>query len=154
MLKFTVLSLTLAVLAAAIQGCAPKAEDPARATAARLDQVDQHTREAEQEMIDYSYAQRSDFSKRMQANLDAINRDLDQLSVSLASSSETVKTESRPRMEALRAQSATLKQQLDEVNQANESTWAEVKIAIKKGYGNLKQGFNDARQWTSDKIAP
>ena len=48
----------------------------------------------------------------------------------------------------------SLKKQLDEAKSATESTWDSVKAASKKGYNELKDGFNQARQWVSDKIAP
>lgn len=37
---------------------------------------------------------------------------------------------------------------------ATESNWESVKAGSKKAYGELKDNFNQARQWLSDKIAP
>jgi hypothetical protein len=47
-----------------------------------------------------------------------------------------------------------LNTQLDTAKSATESTWDDVKAGFKKGYSELKDGFNQARQWVSDKIAP
>jgi hypothetical protein len=44
--------------------------------------------------------------------------------------------------------------QLDEARNATESTWGDVKAGFRKGYSELKDGFQNARQWVSDKIAP
>lgn len=37
---------------------------------------------------------------------------------------------------------------------ATESTWDNVKSGSSKAYDDLKDGFQHARQWVSDKIAP
>lgn len=37
---------------------------------------------------------------------------------------------------------------------ATESTWGDVKAGFKKGYGELKDGYQAARQRVNDKIAP
>ena len=44
--------------------------------------------------------------------------------------------------------------QLEEAGNATESTWNDVKAGFKKGYEALKDGFQQTRQWLSDKIAP
>jgi len=61
---------------------------------------------------------------------------------------------SKPKLQALRDQVAKLNQQLDAAKNATESAWGDVKASFQKGYGELKDGFNQARQWVSDKIAP
>jgi len=43
---------------------------------------------------------------------------------------------------------------LDATRNATESTWNDVKAGFKKGYGELKDSFQQARQWVSEKIAP
>jgi hypothetical protein len=79
---------------------------------------------------------------------------LDQLSAKVESASDSVKAEAKPKLQALRDQSAGLNKQLDEVKNATESTWDSVKSGFKKGYEASKDGFNQARQWVSDKVAP
>ena len=69
-------------------------------------------------------------------------------------SSDAAKAEAKPKLQALRDQTAKLTKQLDEAKNATESTWDSVKAGFKKGYGELKDGFQAARQWVSDKIAP
>jgi ElaB/YqjD/DUF883 family membrane-anchored ribosome-binding protein len=86
--------------------------------------------------------------------LTAINQDLDQLAAKIEKSSDAVKAEAKPKLQALRDQAAQLTKQLDEVRNATESTWDNAKAGSKKAYDDLKNGFNQARQWVSDKIAP
>jgi uncharacterized coiled-coil DUF342 family protein len=105
-------------------------------------------------MKDYTFAQKAEFVKTMQGQLDALNKDLDQLSAKIDSSSDAVKAEAKPKLQALRDQAAQLNKQLDEVKNATESTWDSVKNDFYKAYEATKDGFNQARQWVSDKIAP
>ena len=79
---------------------------------------------------------------------------MDQLSAKVEKSSDAVKAEAKPKLQALRDQTAQLNKQLDEVKNATESTWDSVKGGFKKVYESSKEGFQQARQWVSDKIAP
>ena len=105
-------------------------------------------------MKDYTFAQKAEFVEKMQGQLAALNRDLDQLAAKIDTSSDAVKAEAKPKLQALRDQTAQLNKQLDEVKNATESTWDSVKNGFKKAYESSKDGFNQARQWVSDKIAP
>jgi len=53
----------------------------------------------------------------------------------------------------LRDKAAQLNKQLDDVRDAPESTWDSVKAASQKALDSLKDGFEQSRQWLSDKIA-
>jgi chromosome segregation ATPase len=105
-------------------------------------------------MKDFAFAQKAEFVATMQGQLDALNKDLDQLSVKIENSSDAVKGEAKPKLQALRDQAALLNKQLDEAKNATESTWDSVKSGFEKGYDALKNDFQQARQWASDKIAP
>lgn len=152
--------LTIAFLALTVfaVGCKPSAETTPTATretaAAQLDKVKQETKEAAQTTKDFAYAQKADFVAAMQSQLEVINRDLDQLAATIEKSSAAAKAEAQPKLQALRDQAARLTQQLDVAKSATESTWGDVKAGFTKGYNELKDGFNQARQWVSDKIAP
>jgi chromosome segregation ATPase len=120
----------------------------------QLDKIETETKAAAKGIQDYTFAQRTEFVATMQTQLDALNKDLDQLSAKIESSSDAVKAEARPKLQALRNQMTQLNQQLDNVRNANESTWASVKATSQKAFDSLKDGFQESRQWVSDKIAP
>ena len=141
--------LTLLAAAAFAVGC-NKEGTPAQ----QLDKVQAKTEEAAQDMKDYSYAQKNEFVEKMQSQLTEINKDLDQLAAKIEKSSSAAKTEAKPKLEALRGKADQLGKRLDEVKNATESTWNDVKDGFRKGYGELKDSFQQARQWASDKIAP
>jgi ElaB/YqjD/DUF883 family membrane-anchored ribosome-binding protein len=120
----------------------------------QLDKVKTETKEAAQEMKDYTFAQKAEFTDKMQSQLAEINKDLDKLSARIEKSSDAVKAEAKPKLQTLREQTARLNKQLDEARNATESTWDSVKATSKKAFNDLKDGFQQARQWVSDKIAP
>lgn len=152
------LVLLLSVASLAI-GCKPAAETSTTLenrdeTAAQLTKVKTETREAAQDMKDYGYTQKSEFVDKMQTQLAQINRDLDDLSAKVEKGSDASKAEAKPRLQALREQTARLNKQLDGAKTATESTWNDVKAGFKTGYSELKDGFQQARHWVSEKIAP
>jgi len=147
MIKISVITLVCA--AAFAVGC-----NKEQTTSEQLDKVQAETKQAAQDMKEYTFAQKTEFVEKMQAQLAALNVDLDQLVAKVEKSSDAVKAEAKPKLQALRDQTAQLNKQLDEVKNATESTWDSVKSGFKKAYESSKDGFNQARQWVSDKIAP
>jgi ElaB/YqjD/DUF883 family membrane-anchored ribosome-binding protein len=141
--------ITFLSIAAFAVGC-----DKQQTTSQQIETVKTETKQAAQDMKDYTFAQKDEFVKTMQGQLDALNKDLDQLAAKIESSSDAVKAEAKPKLQALRDQAAQLNKQLDEAKNATESTWDSVKAGCSKAYDATKDGFNQARQWVSDKIAP
>jgi ABC-type transporter Mla subunit MlaD len=141
--------ITLLSAAAFAAGC-----NKEETTSQQLDKVKTETKEAAQDMKDYTYAQKAEFVKQMQSQLAALNEDLDKLSAKVESSSDAVKAEAKPKLQALRDQAGQLNKQLDDVKNATESTWDSVKAGTRKAYDAVADGFKQARQWVSDKVAP
>ena len=148
-MKQKALALTLLSMAALVLGCN---QEPTASQ--QIDKAKTETAAAQQDMKDYTFAQKTEFVTKMEAQLDALNKDLDQLSAKIESSSDTVKAEAKPKLQALRDQSAQLTRQLDNVRNSTESTWDSVKATSQKALDSLKNGFQQSRQWVSDKIAP
>lgn len=120
----------------------------------KVDKAKTETKDAAQNMKDYTYAQKSEFVQKMQNQLNALNQDLEKLNAKIRSSSDTVKAEAQPKLQALRDQAGQLSVQLDNVKNATASTWDSVKDGSRKAYNSLADAFQQARQWLSDKIAP
>jgi cytochrome c556 len=148
-MKNKTLVITLISAAAFVVGC-----NKEQTTSQQLDNAKAETKQAAQDMKDYTFAQKAEFVEAMQAQLADLNRDLDQLSAKVEKSSDAIKAEAKPKLQALRDQTAQLNKQLDEARNATESTWDSVKDGFKKAYESSKDGFQQARQWVSDKIAP
>jgi hypothetical protein len=135
--------------AAFVAGC-----NKEETTSQQLDNAQVKAERAAQDMKDYTYAQKGAFVEAMQAQLAALNRDLDQLSAKIEKSNDTVTIEAKPKLQALRDQAYKLNQQLEQAKNATESTWEDVKAGSNKAYNQLKDSLQQARQWVSDKIAP
>ena len=120
----------------------------------QIDKAQTATADAARDMKDYTFAQKPEFVTKMQGQLDALNKDLDQLSTKIESSSDAIKADAKPKLQALRDQSAELTKQLDKARNATESTWDSVKASSQKAFDSAKDGFQQARQWLSDKIQP
>ena len=148
-MKHQNLLITLLAAAAFAVGC-----NKEQTTSQQLDKVQAETKQTAQDMKEYTYAQKAEFVTTMQAQLTALNQDLDQLSAKVEKASDAVKAEAKPKLQALRDQTAQLNKQLDEAKNATEPTWDSVKGGFKKAYESSKEGFQQARQWVSDKIAP
>jgi hypothetical protein len=148
-MKNQILLFTFLSIAAFAAGC-----DKQQTTAQQIDKVQTETKQAAQDMKDYTFAQKAEFIKAMQAQLTTLDQDLDRLSAKIDSSSDATKAEAKPKLQALRDQAASLNQQLADASNATESTWDSVKAGSQKAYDALAKSFAEARQWVSDKIAP
>jgi hypothetical protein len=148
-MKSTSLVITFLSVVAFAVGCN---KEPS--TSEQLDKVKSETTVAAQDMKAYTFAQKAEFVTKMQGQLDALNKDLDQLSAKIESSSDAVKTEAKPKLQALRDQASELSKQLENARNATESTWDSVKATSQKAFDSAKDGFQQARQWLSDKIQP
>lgn len=155
-MKHTLLGIALLSIAVVAGGCKPASEEPPGAASDRVDpaKVKADAKETMQDMKDYTFAEKDVFLAKMRAQLADINRELDQLSERIGKASDAAKAEAKPRLQSLRDQAGKLNVQLEAAKETTESTWSEVKAGFKEGYAELKEGFQQARQWVSDKIAP
>jgi hypothetical protein len=136
-------------LAALTLGC-----DQGPTTSQKMEEVSAAGRAATPAQPDYTYAQRTEFKAKMQSQVAEINKDIDLLAARVEQSSDAVKAEAAPRLKALRDQAAILNKQIDAADNATESTWETVKSSTQKAYDAMKAGFQESRQWLSEKIAP
>ena len=148
-MKNKILLATFLTAAVCVIGC-----DKEKTTAQQIDQLKTETKQAAADMKDYTFAQKDEFVKYMQGQLTTLNLDLDKLSAKVDSSSDAVKADAKPKLQALRDQAAKLNQELADASNATETTWESVKADTQKAYNATEKGFTDARQWLSDKIAP
>ena len=149
LMKNTLMLLSFLSAAAFVTGC-----DKEKTTSEQMESVKAETKQAAADMKNYTFAQKDEFVKYMQGQLTALNESLDKLAAKIESSSDAVKAEAKPKLQALRDQAAKLNQQLAEDQNATETTWESVKAGTQKAYDAMAAGFSDFRQWASDKIAP
>ena len=148
----------LAALGAFAAGCKP-AGDRAEVTSAKaidkqLEEVQTAAAGATTDLASFTYAQKQEFAANMEAQLAEMKSSLDELSASIAKSSAAVRAEAAPKLAALRAKQESLEKQLEVIKGAEPSTWEKVKTTTAHAYDDLKTGFNDMREWLSEKVAP
>ena len=148
-MKNKTLMITFLSVAAFMVGCSKE-----ETTSQQINKVQTETKQATADMKDYTFAQKAQFVAAMQTQVATLNQDLAALSAKIDSSSDAIKAEAKPKLQALRDQVATVNQQLADASNATEPTWDSVKSASQKAYDALVKSFADARQWVSDKIAP
>ncbi|HSY18465.1 MAG TPA: hypothetical protein VK815_09040 [Candidatus Acidoferrales bacterium] len=108
---------------------------------------------AAQDMKDYPYAQKAEFVKAMHTRLNMLNLDLYKLTAKIDGSTDAVKAEARPKLQALRDQATKLNQQLADVPNATASVWDGVKAGTKKNCDTMADGVLGACKWAGDKIS-
>jgi len=156
-MKNTLLIASFLAIAVTL-GCKPSGEKPVaqstETTAQQLEKAQTATKEAAQEIKDYTFGQKTEFVMSMRAQLADLDKGLDELSVKIEKSSEAVQAEAKPKLAVLREQAEKLKKQLQEASDATLSTWSVIKADTEKAYASLKDGLAQSRQAVSDKIAP
>jgi chromosome segregation ATPase len=150
-MKHKTLFLALIAIAALTVGC-----NKEQTASERIDKLQTQTQEAAEDLKEknYTFAQKTEFTEKMQSQLSVLNKELDQLEARIEKSSASVKAEAKPKVQMLRDQASQLDKQLDQVKGATETTWDTVKATTSKSFASLKHGFQQSRQWVSDKIAP
>ena len=149
----TFLTVTALAVSCTSRGDKSPIESEASETAtARLDEAKTATQEAGQSMQDYTYAQKTEFVDSMKKELAQMQEEMDRLSAKVASSSTATKDAAKTQLDAVREKWAQAKAQLDQAGNSTESTWDDVKGGFNQSYSELKDSFNEARQWLSDRI--
>ncbi len=148
-MNYTPALVVPALLAAVLVGC-----DPAPMSSPSVFPAKTQTNSAVLEPKDYPFARKAEFTKQMRAQLAEINRELDLLAAKIEKSTAPVKAEAEPRIKSLRELADRLKTQLEAAGEASESTWETAKDGTRTAFDALKEGFQQSRQWISEKIAP
>jgi hypothetical protein len=156
------LGIPFFIFAAAILtvGCKSTVDKPTNGTqqdsaaALQLGKAKAATAEAAQAMEDYAYARKAEFVAKMNKNLGVLQDDLNLLAARVDDSGGAVKADAKAKLEVVREKWTKTRQQLDQAENATESTWNDVKGGVGESYAALKDSVDTTRQWLSDKIAP
>ncbi len=148
-------SALLVSAASFLVGCgADKNDNTIPEPTLQREQTTLRSTDSSRNLNDYTFEQREEFTGAMEVRLAELNREIDQLAMRIDASGESVRDDARPKLEELRAKSAALNEQLDEARGAEASGWSDLKSSISNGYAATKDGIREARQWTSEVIAP
>jgi hypothetical protein len=100
--------------------------------------------------VDVSYSDRSNFVSKMKGELDDVNNEIRRVSENAAKSTNS--PESQARLESLKEKATNLNIQIDKVQSATESTWADIKASSQKAYDQAKDSLRNAKDWTAQKL--
>jgi acyl-CoA reductase-like NAD-dependent aldehyde dehydrogenase len=123
-------------------------------TAAQLDKAKTETNEAARSMQDYAYAERAEFVDKMKNALAEVQVEMDRMSTEVEKSGGAAKADAETKLAAVREKWAQANRRLDQAETAAEPNWNDVKDGLNQSYADLKNSYEDTRQWLSDKIEP
>lgn len=179
-MKHTKLLITILIALSLAFGCKPAAEKAAEEQQAReaaavaqqqenaeavaqqqdeiadaqLEEAKTETEDAAQAVEEYSFEKKAEFIAAMKNELAVMEQELERLSLKADLATGAAKADARKKLDEVRKQWVETKKQLDQAENATESTWDDVKGGFGKAYGSLKDSFQSTRQWLSDKIEP
>ncbi len=113
----------------------------------------ENLKETLQPAADYSYAKKDAFVADAQADLAALDQEIQTWSDKVAASSDSVKADAQAKLNDLKAQRATLDQKLDAVKASTEAGWEDTKTAFVNSYNDTKSSLKQAWQWLNDKLS-
>jgi cytochrome c556 len=125
-----------------------------KTTTEQIETIKADTLQAAADMKDFTFEQKTVFVQTMTAQLKELDEESAKLAAKIDQSSQALKDEAKPKLQALREKVAKLKQDLVAVTDSTPSTWDTVKAGAKETYASVTNGFTEARQWVSEKIAP
>ena len=136
-MRHTILVIPFLLASAFSASCKSTAEKSTAATkpdetaALQLGKAKTATMEAAQAMQDYAYTRKAEFVVMMNKELVAIQEELDRLAAEVESGSDATKADAKAKLEAVRGKLAQTKKQLDQAENATESTWNDVKSGFR-----------------------
>jgi ElaB/YqjD/DUF883 family membrane-anchored ribosome-binding protein len=134
--------LILALLTALLPGC--------QQTSAG-DKVKRETQEMVKATSEYLHAR---YVTDMQAELEAINRTIDELAVRAGRAGEALKADAQTKLQELRARAGRVSKELEGVKSAAASNWSDTRAGFEQSWGSLKNDVQQAGQWMTEQVAP
>ena len=104
--------------------------------------------------VEYSYNEKPKFVAKLKEELAEVNDEIKRMGEKISTSTDKAAEEAKPKLEQLKEKAKNLDLNIDKVENSTEATWEDVKAGSKKALEDVKAGFNDARAWAAEKIAP
>lgn len=88
---------------------------------------------------------RDEYIRKMQAKLEEWNAEIDTLAAKASEVSADVKKEYNEQIESLKAKQAVARQKIEELQQAGESAWVDLKAGIELAWTAMGEAIDSAR---------
>src|ERR1700733_2973818 len=95
----------------------------------------------------YTYEKKSEFVTNAQADLNALDLRMKDLSNEATNATSSAKVEAQEKIQDLRIKQAQLNQKLDDVKNASAAQWQNVKTDFKSAYSDMTNSMTQAWQW-------
>jgi hypothetical protein len=102
---------------------------------------------------DYTYDRKDAFIASANADLDALDQKIKELSDKAATAGDSVKADAQTKLQDLRDKRTVLDQKLNTVKNATEADWNDAKTAFQNSYNDAKNSLKQAWQWLNDKLS-
>ncbi len=147
---FTVLIAT--ILAAGCSPSADKDETISQTVSKQIDKTQDTAKDVAMDLKAYTFEKKADFMATMNKQQAGLEKQIQELSAKIDKSSEAVRTETKPKLAALREHSSQLSKQIGEIAKATPSTWDSIKAETEKVYISVKDAVVASGQWISEKV--
>ena len=100
------------------------------------------------DLKDYTYTQKDEYFKAMQAKMDGLNQELALLSAKIEHASDATKAAGQPKLDAAQLQIDKFGTEMDDAKNATESIWGDAKVKVQRAYDDANQTYHDVSDWT------
>lgn len=88
---------------------------------------------------------RDEYVRKMQAKLDEWNAEIDQLTIKANAATAELRKEYSEQIEALKARQAVARERIEELQQAGEGAWGDLKSGIELAWTAMGEALDSAR---------
>jgi len=88
---------------------------------------------------------RDEYIRRMQAKLEEWNAEIDMLTAKAGEVTAEVKNEYNEQIESLKAKQAAARQKIEELQQAGESAWGDLKSGVELAWDAIGEAIDSAK---------
>ena len=158
-MKHLVRIVLFLVIGVVSTGCNKSTEKDSKAqsddsAAAQRERAMTATKEAAQSVQDYAYAQKGEFVAAAKRQLADIQAETARLGTAIDQSTGPARAAAEAKLEVVNEKLAAATAQLDRAQAAPEAAWQDVQNGYRTAHTDLRDSFDETREWLSKQIEP
>ena len=134
-------------------GCSGTSKEEASSDE-RLEALKEKVDDLNQDVSDYSYAQKEEFVNKMEKELARLKKDIIALEEKAKETDGSAKTEAQTRIQEIKDGTKELEKKVSMLKDATEDKWEDIKVKFNESMDDVKEAIEKSRTWISEKIAP
>ena len=119
-----------------------------------LKAINERVEDLNQNVSDYSYAQKEKFVKKMENELARLKKDIIALEEKAKKAGGSAKMEAKTRIQEIKDGTKELEKKVSMLKDATEDKWEDIKVKFNESMDDVKEAIEKSRTWISEKIAP